>query len=36
MFKDFHVSPQYISPKIVSEVYKIASKGTMLDLNTFK
>jgi hypothetical protein len=36
MFKDFNISPEYVSPKIVSEVYKNASKGFLLDLNVFK
>ena len=35
MMKNFKVSPQYLTPKKISEIYKIFSKGDSLTFEQF-
>jgi hypothetical protein len=36
LMKNFNVSPEYLSPKIISETYKVHSKGEALTIDEFK
>ena len=36
MLKDFHISPEYVLPKVISEVFKSISNGSPLDIHGFR
>ena len=35
ILKDFEITPEYVYPKSIPEVYKSVSKGQMIDYNGF-
>ena len=35
ILKDFDITPEYVYPKSIPEVYKGVSKGQMIDFNGF-
>lgn len=36
MMKNFKISPEYLSPKLISETFKVHGKGDSLSMDDFK